>query len=133
MAEITIKQRFIHQAPRKLRLVADVIRGHAVDNAVIELMGIRKVAVQPVSHGLRSAIAAAKERHITSDSLTIAKITVDEGPALKRRILHARGRSAKMEHRMSHLTIVLSDANATPKPKRKINLLPTRKTTKEVK
>ncbi len=111
---VTIKQRFIHMAPRKLRLVVDAVRGKNLDTAYSVLAVMPRVAVRPVLHAIKSAASAANQQNVTGN-LTITTITVDEGPALKRRILKSRGRATKMEHRMSHLTVTL-DAVA-PKAK----------------
>lgn len=114
MADVTIRQRFIHQAPRKLRLVASLVRGQQTTEALRQLTTMNKIAAKPVAHGVRSAVAAAKGQRLNPDNLIISRIFVDEGPAMKRRILHSRGRAARMEHRMSHLTITLAAKNVTP-------------------
>ncbi len=103
---ITVKQRFIHMAPRKLRLVADAIRGKSADVAFVTLAGMPRVATKPVAHALKSAISAARSQNQEGD-LRVMTIYIDEGPALKRRILRSRGRASRMEHRMSHLTLTL--------------------------
>lgn len=107
---VTIKQRFIHMAPRKLRLVADTVRGKSLDKAYATLAVMPKVAVRPVLHAIKSAASAAHQQQL-SGNLTITAIYVDEGPAMKRRILKSRGRATRMEHRMSHLTVTV-DATA---------------------
>ncbi len=117
----TIKQRFIHMTPRKLRLVADSIRGQAVDQAIAALTVTPKVAARPVMAALKSALAAAKQTTPDVTNFAVAVIYVDEGPALKRRILRSKGRASRMEHRMSHLTVSIAPmAPAKPTTKSKI-------------
>jgi large subunit ribosomal protein L22 len=104
---VTIKQRFIHMAPRKLRLVADVVRGASTDTAVAKLTVMPKIAANPILHAVKSAMSAARQQELTGQ-LIVAQIFVDEGPAMKRRILKSKGRATKMEHRMSHITVTLA-------------------------
>jgi large subunit ribosomal protein L22 len=115
----TVKQRFIHMTARKLRLVADSVRGKSTDVALAELMLMPRTASKPIAHAVRSAIASAK-RENPDQALKIESIFIDEGPALKRRIFKSRGRATRMEHRMSHLTVTVAptEAKAT-RPTRK--------------
>jgi large subunit ribosomal protein L22 len=110
---VTVKQKFIHMTARKMRLVADSIRGKTTDNALSVLYIMPKAAAKPVYHAVKSAVSAAKQAN-PSGSFIISSIYVDEGPAIKRRILRSRGRASRMEHRMSHLTLTL-DALETEK------------------
>lgn len=117
---VTIKQKFIHMAPRKLRLVADIVRGQGLDKALTNLMVTNRIAAKPVMHAIKSAANAAKDQNVTGN-LMVKEIFVDEGPALKRRILKSKGRATRMEHRMSHITVVLDAmTEPAPKPARKI-------------
>lgn len=119
---ITIKQKFVHMAPRKLRLVADTVRGKSTDLALKSLTVSPKVAAKPITAAIKSAISAAKQKDTGNNSLTIAAILIDEGPAMKRRILKSRGRASRMEHRMSHITVTVapSAAKITPDKKSKV-------------
>ena len=103
---ITIRQRFIHMTARKLRLVADLVRGKSTQSAIATLSVLPKAAAKPVMHAVKSAQAAAKQKN-PNDNFVISAIYIDEGPALKRRILRSRGRASRMEHRMSHITLTL--------------------------
>lgn len=115
---VTIKQKFIHMAPRKLRLVADLVRGKNAEAAYAALAVLPKAAAKPVQHAIKSAVTAAKQQNV-GDNVTIAAIFVDEGPAMKRRIFRSRGRATKMEHRMSHLTITVAPAQPKVKTNRR--------------
>jgi large subunit ribosomal protein L22 len=113
---VTVKQKFIHMAPRKLRLVADTVRGQGIDTALTSLLVSPRIAAKPVMHAIKSAANAAQSQNVTGN-LMVKEIFVDEGPALKRRILKSRGRASRMEHRMSHITVTLDTAVAKA-PKR---------------
>lgn len=107
---VTIKQKFIHMAPRKIRFVADVIRGQNLTGAYNRLAVVNRAAVKPVLHAIKAAASAARQSDLQGD-LRITEIYVDEGPAMKRRILKSRGRATRMERRMSHITVTV-DADA---------------------
>lgn len=115
---VTIQQKFIHMAPRKLRLVADLVRGKNAAAAYSALAVLPKAASKPLQHAIKSAVTAAKQQNLGED-FTIATIFVDEGPALKRRIFRSRGRATRMEHRMSHLTLTVAPVEASAKPVRR--------------
>jgi large subunit ribosomal protein L22 len=116
---VTIQQKFIHMAPRKLRLVADLVRGKNADAAYASLAVLPKAAAKPVQHAIKSAVSAAKQSNSEETNLIISAIFVDEGPALKRRIFRAKGRATAMEHRMSHLTVSVAPAVPVEKPVRR--------------
>lgn len=98
-------------APRKVRLVADTVRGKKVSQALNILSFTRKKAAFPVQKLLKSAIANASENDGISDvdNLVIARITVDEGPTLKRYMPRARGRATPIRKRTSHVKIYLQE------------------------
>ncbi len=109
MAEVTIKTRFIHEAPRKLRIVSNVVRGLPAERAIAEL-GLRtKLAGTAISKAIKSAVAAATEQGLNKANLFISHITVDEGPRMRRFIPQSRGRSQRIEKQMSHITVKVTD------------------------
>jgi large subunit ribosomal protein L22 len=101
----------IRIAPRKVRTVVDTVRGKSVSQAISILAFTRKKAAKPVQMLLRSAVAnAAENEGITDvDDLFIDRITVDEGPTLKRFMPRARGRATPMHRRTSHIGIILRE------------------------
>jgi large subunit ribosomal protein L22 len=109
----TVKQRFIHMTARKLRRVAQIVKGQEANQALAHLSVLPLAAATPVAHAVKSALTAA-EKNEPSQSHTIALIYVDEGPAMKRRIMKSRGRATRMEHRMSHLTVSLEPVTQEP-------------------
>ena len=109
MAQVTVKHRFIHQAPRKLRLMGDMVRGLPANKAIAELGTMTQTGSTTVAKVVKAAVAAAKEQGLDANNLFIEKITVDEGPKMRRFIPMSRGRSQRILKRMSHLTISLTD------------------------
>ncbi len=92
-------------------MVVDTIRGKSVGQAMHILTLTRKKAARPLQKLLRSAVANAVENHGVSDvdDLLIARITVDEGPTLKRYIPRARGRATPIRRRTSHIHVELRE------------------------
>ncbi len=101
--------RYLRIAPRKVRLVADLIRGKSVASAQTVLKFTIKGAAQPLLKLLNSAVANAKNKEAAIDNLYISKITVDEGPKYKRWMPRARGQAYEIQKKTSHITIVLSE------------------------
>ncbi|GMQ95455.1 MAG: 50S ribosomal protein L22 [Patescibacteria group bacterium] len=97
------------QSPRKVRLVADLVRGKTVDRALTELGFLNKRASLAVIKLINSAIASAKHNsHIGKENLFVDEIAVDQGRTLKRYRARARGRGMTIRKRSSHITIVLA-------------------------
>jgi len=94
-------------APRKARLVADMIRGLAVDEAMTALEFSKKRAAWYYKAVLKSAIANAEEEDADVSSLFITESRVDEGPTIKRFQPKDRGRAHPIMKRTSHLYVVL--------------------------
>lgn len=110
--------RNIRMSPRKIRLVADLVRGLPVAEADAQLTFFRKAAALPIRKLLKSAMANAEHNfHLESAALRIAEIRVDGGPVLKRARPRAMGRSAPIRKRTSHIRIVLSDGRAKKEAK----------------
>lgn len=102
--------RNLRMSPRKVRLVADLIRGKRVSDAEAELRFIPKAAALPVRKLLASAAANASHNFkLVKDTLVIKSITVNQGPTLKRFRPRAMGRAAPIRKRTSHITIILSE------------------------
>lgn len=115
MADVTVKLNHFRQAPRKIRLVIDLIRGSKVEAALNSLAVLPKRAALPIRKLLQSAVAAAKSRDLTLTDLRISSATCDQGPALKRRRINARGRSSQVKKFLSHVTLTISDVNKSGK------------------
>lgn len=103
--------RNVRIAPRKVRLVLDLIRGKDVVQAFAFLDATHRKAVPTIRTLLKSAIANADELHpeVDVDNLIIKKAYADEGPTLKRFRARAMGRGARINKRSSHITLVVGD------------------------
>lgn len=102
--------RTVRIAPRKVRLVVDLIRGKQVGEAVAILNHTPKAASPIVEKLLKSAIANAEHNYeMDANNLVVAQVFVDEGPTMKRFRPRAQGRASAINKRTSHITIVLSE------------------------
>jgi len=100
----------IGSSPKKLRLIADAIRGKGVDEAMSILQFMQKGGAPTLLKLLKSAIANAGNNHdLRADDLYIAKITIDGGATMKRFMARARGRACRIRKRTSHAVIVLRE------------------------
>jgi large subunit ribosomal protein L22 len=110
MAESKAILRHLRVAPRKVRLVAGMVRGRNVQEALDLLNFTSKSSASDISKLLRSAVAnATQKKNIDVDNLFIKKITVDQGPTLRRFRPRARGRSDRIDKKTSHIDVVLAD------------------------
>jgi large subunit ribosomal protein L22 len=110
--------RFIRVSPRKARLVADLVRGKSVGEALSILQYSPQAAARLIEKVLRSAIANAEHNHQVRDldGLQVGAF-VNEGPRLKRIQPRAMGRAFWIRHRTSHLMVTLSEADTgRPRP-----------------
>ena len=111
MTEVSAKHTFVRITPQKARLVADQVRGKAVDRALEVLKFSPKKAAGIIRKVLESAIANAEHNEGADiDELKVAKIFVDDGPTHRRFRARAKGRAGKILKRTSHITVVVSDS-----------------------
>ena len=107
---LTAKLRFLRIAPRKVRLVADLVRGKNVQEALTLLQFTLKRASLPVAKLLMSAVANATEGgEVDVDTLYIKHIQVDEGPTMRRFRPRAYGRATRINKRTSHVRVELDE------------------------
>jgi large subunit ribosomal protein L22 len=115
--------KFARVGPRKLRRVADAIRGKTVKEALVLLKFSGVFAAEPIERLLRSAVANAENNFsLATDDLYITKITVDGGPGggmTKRLDPRAQGRANFKRKRLSHVTIVVGNTAPKNPPKRR--------------
>ena len=105
------------QSPRKVRLIANLVKGKQVERAVSLLNFTVKEASGPVSKLIQSAVANAKNNfNLDTKDLFVKEIQVNAGYALKRNTPGARGRAFPLRKRTSHITLVL-DTKAAKKQK----------------
>ena len=100
------------QAPRKMRLVVNAVRGKKVAEALVNLDFITKRAASPIKTLLNSALANAKALDIPTENLIIKTIKVDGGPIMYRRRPAARGSAHPIRKRTSSIFVELAEAPA---------------------
>lgn len=105
------------QSPRKVRLVADLLKGKRVADGFVQLSALPKRATLPMQKLLASAVANAKQKGITEENLFIQNITVDKGIVLKRSMPRARGSASRINKRTSHITVTLIEKASEKKVK----------------
>lgn len=97
------------QSPRKVRLIADVVRGKKVVEALNALQLIEKRAADPFAKVIRSAVANATGAGKDVSKLIVKKVSVDKGVTLKRFMPRARGSASRINKRSSHITVELGE------------------------
>ena len=97
------------QSPRKVRLIADLVRGKKVSEALATLRFVDKRAAEPFAKLIRSAAANATQEGKQADNLIIDHVTVDKGMTFKRFMPRARGSASPINRRNSHITVVLAE------------------------
>ena len=105
--------RYLRITPRKVRVVADLIRGKKVGAALAQLAYVEKRAAEPLAKLLRSAVAnaeqASKDKSLDVDTLRVKELMVDQGPSLRRFMPRAMGRAFKVLKKTSHISLTISD------------------------
>jgi large subunit ribosomal protein L22 len=101
-------QRGVRISPRKVAVVAALVRGRSVDDAITILEYTPRRAAGPVKDAIKSAAANAEHNHnYKPGSLEITEISVTSGPRLKRYIPAARGRARRFQRKTSHIKVVV--------------------------
>ncbi len=112
---ITAKLNDYRQSPRKVRLVANLVKGKKVEEVKNTLALLVKRAAKPLSDLIDSAIANASHNfNISADKLYVKEFRVDEGVVLKRRMPRARGMAYPINKRTSHIFIQLDTIDNMP-------------------
>ena len=102
--------KYVRIAPRKVRIVIDLIRGKNVVEALAVLKNTPKVASDVIYKVLKSAIANAENNYdMNSDALFVSAAFVDLGPTMKRVHPRSRGQAFKILKRSSHVTVVVKE------------------------
>ncbi|MEX0877318.1 MAG: 50S ribosomal protein L22 [Candidatus Spechtbacterales bacterium] len=111
MAEYKAKLSYLKISPRKVRLVADLVRNQNIEEARMQLKYSNKRASVSLLKLLNSAVSNAKDvtEGINESNLRIKEIRVDEGPMLKRYMPVARGTVHEIQKKTSHVTLILSE------------------------
>jgi large subunit ribosomal protein L22 len=97
------------QSPRKVRLIADLIRGKKTGEALATLQFVDKRASVPFAKVIQSAVANAKDQGKSTDKLFIKTVTVDKAPTMRRMMPRARGSASRINKRNSHIRVELGE------------------------
>lgn len=118
--QIKAKLGHLRISPRKVRLVADLLRGLEAEAAVAQLRFINKGAAQPLLKLLNSALANAKNNFdLEKEVLFVEKIFVNAGPTLKRWLPRAMGRATQLRKRSCQVELILGQKEGTAVKSRK--------------
>ncbi len=102
--------KYVRVAPRKVRVVMDLIRGKSIGEALAILKFTPKVGADVIEKVLKSAVANAEHNFdMNVDKLYVASAFVDQGPTLKRIHPRSRGQAFKILKRTSHVTVVVKE------------------------
>ena len=108
--EATAKVTFVRIAPRKVKIVLNLIRNKPCDEAMAILKYTPKAACEPLYKLLKSAMANAENKNMDVSRLYVAACSVDQGPTLKRIRPRARGSANRINKKTSHITLVVREA-----------------------
>lgn len=110
--EATAHLRHLRMAPRKVSVVAALVRGKPVGDAIAILKFTRRAAALPVKKLIESAVANATDLskgQVDIDKLVVKSISVDQGPTQRRYMPRAMGRATRINKKSSHVHVVLAD------------------------
>lgn len=101
---------YLRISPRKVQIVADLIRGKDVNTAMAVLMNTPKAAAEPLIKLLKSAVANAENNfNMDVESLYVSEVHVGPGPILKRMRPRAQGRAYRINKRTAHVTLAVAE------------------------
>jgi large subunit ribosomal protein L22 len=107
------------QSPRKVRLVANLIKGKSVPEAIVSLDFLAKRAGDPIRKLVLSATANAKNMGLEKENLFVKELRVDKGLVMRRMMPAAMGSAHRINKRTSHITVVLAEKESKISPKAK--------------
>ena len=108
--EATAKVTFVRIAPRKVKIVLNLIRNKPCDEAMAILKYTPKAACEPLYKLLKSAMANAEMKNMDVSRLYVAACSVDQGPTLKRIRPRDKGRAYRINKKTSHINLTLKEA-----------------------
>ena len=95
------------QSPRKVRLIADLVRGKKVSEALVTLQFVDKRAADPFAKVIKSAVANAADQGKDTTNLVVKTVTVNKGVTYRRMMPRARGSASRINKRNSHILVEL--------------------------
>ena len=123
MTEAKAQLNNYRQSPRKTRLVADIVRGKKIEDAITVLSFISKRASLPIQKLLASALANAKNLSLSTENLIVKEISVDDGATLYRRRPRSKGMANPIRKRTSHVSVTLGEGGVKKLKKARANKL----------
>ncbi len=126
------KLNYLKIAPRKVRLIANLLKKRSAIEAEAELLYRPQRAAKPLLKLLRSAISNAASKDLKKEKLFVSDIRVDQGPILKRWMPRAQGRATPIHKKMSHIILVLEEKEGEQKLKYKAPTMKSIKSDKHV-
>lgn len=112
---VTAKLTNYRQSPRKVRVVASMVQGKGIAEAIQILTHTTKVASLPLRKLLESALTNAKNANVSPETLFVKEMRVDGGLVMKRSLPKARGSASTLRKRTSHVVVVLGEKAQTAK------------------
>jgi large subunit ribosomal protein L22 len=104
--------KYVRSSPRKARLVADLVRGKKVGDALAILRFTNKAVAEEIAKTVSSAAANAENNYeLDRDDLYVAAIYADDGPTFKRIRAASRGRANRINKRTSHITVIVDEVS----------------------
>lgn len=97
------------QSPRKVRLIAGLVRGKSAADALTTLQFVDKRAADPFAKVIKSAVANAKDQGKDVEKLFVKTVSVDKGTVIKRFMPRARGSASRINKRNSHISVELGE------------------------
>ena len=129
--ESVARSKYLRMSARKMRRVADMVKGKMVHEAVDLLRYVPKAAAEPLSKTIRSAaanmIAQEGTAKVKAEELRVTSIVIDGGPILKRFRAVGMGRAYRIRKRTCHLSVMVSDEGRAAKRLAKEHVRRTRK------
>ncbi|OHA89047.1 MAG: 50S ribosomal protein L22 [Candidatus Zambryskibacteria bacterium RIFCSPHIGHO2_01_FULL_43_27] len=131
MSQVTAQLNDYRHSPRKVRVVANLVKGRHAEDAIAELQFLGKRAADPISKLIRSAMASAKNSNLDERAMVVKEMRVDGGAIMYRRRSASRGRAPIIRKRTSHILLVLQEEKSqAPKSKSQKDSKPKKPTPK---
>ena len=119
--EIVTIQKYLHTSPRKLRLVADMVRKMGPNQALDILRVTPKEAAKDLAKAFETVLANAKQQGLDASNISLKSLEINESTKMRRYRAGTRGRAKPFKRRMAHIKIVLSDELVVHSKKQKEN------------
>lgn len=109
MKTVTVKSNYTKVAPRKMRLILDLIKGKKPSEAIEQIQFLNKTGKVEVVKLIKAGMSAVKSKDIDTEKTVISIAFANEGKSIKRRWLRAKGMSTQIKKTSSHVHITISE------------------------